>query len=480
MQQKFFSNVAFLITLNFLVKPFWLLGIDRTVQNTVGMESYGLYFALFNLTYLFQIVLDLGLTNFNNRAIAREPNKLADYFANIVGLRVLLTFSYLLITFGVALVLKFDAYAMGLLAWLAANQFLASGVMYLRSNLSGLHLFRTDAWLSVLDKGLMILICAVLLWGNTGEFKIEWFIYAQTVSLLITILVSTIMVLLQDEFYWVKPSFDTMRSILIKSYPYALLLLMMAIYYRVDGVMIERMLPEDGAREAGYYASAYRLLDAVNLAGILFASILLPVFSRMLKQSESISPILNLSTRSLIAIAVLTAAVCTIFRVPIMELLYREATPYSADLFGLLIYTFIPVSSVYIFGTLLTANGNLKQLNYLALGGVALNILLNYILIQKYKAAGAAQATLITQVILASAHLILASQVFKFKFNWKLIGSLLLFAAFSLGVSYLLQGLDIAWGYNFGLAVLSGVICAFVLKLIDLQKLIGLLSERIQ
>ena len=45
-------------------------------------------------------------------------------------------------------------------------------------------MFFTDSLLSVLDRVLMIVICAVLLWGRFtgGEFKIEWFVYAQTVA----------------------------------------------------------------------------------------------------------------------------------------------------------------------------------------------------------------------------------------------------------------------------------------------------------
>lgn len=60
----------------------------------------------------------------------------------------------------------------------------------------------------------------------------------------------------------------------------------MTVYYRIDGVMIERMLGENGALEAGVYASAFRLLDALSILGLMFATILLPMFSRMIHQQE--------------------------------------------------------------------------------------------------------------------------------------------------------------------------------------------------
>ncbi|MFI5220594.1 MAG: polysaccharide biosynthesis protein, partial [Bacteroidia bacterium] len=62
MQKKFITNLGFLLFLNLLIKPFWILGIDRSVQNTVGAEIYGQYYALFNFSFLLNILLDIGIT----------------------------------------------------------------------------------------------------------------------------------------------------------------------------------------------------------------------------------------------------------------------------------------------------------------------------------------------------------------------------------------------------------------------------------
>ena len=87
MKRKFVTNLALVLFLNLLVKPFWIFGIDRTVQNVVGADGYGFYFSLFSFSLLLNILLDLGITNFNNRSIARDPDKLPGYFSRIVGLK---------------------------------------------------------------------------------------------------------------------------------------------------------------------------------------------------------------------------------------------------------------------------------------------------------------------------------------------------------------------------------------------------------
>ena len=75
MNRKFVTNLALLLLLNLLIKPFWIFGIDRSVQNTVGAGEYGLYLALFNWALIFNIVLDIGITNFNKELILKNLNE---------------------------------------------------------------------------------------------------------------------------------------------------------------------------------------------------------------------------------------------------------------------------------------------------------------------------------------------------------------------------------------------------------------------
>ena len=55
---SFFKGLSWLIVLNLLVKPVWIFFIDRQVQNIVGHELYGKYFALLNLSYVLYFLSD--------------------------------------------------------------------------------------------------------------------------------------------------------------------------------------------------------------------------------------------------------------------------------------------------------------------------------------------------------------------------------------------------------------------------------------
>ncbi len=210
--KKFLKNLGLLLFLNLLVKPFWILGIDRQVQNVVGTQEYGLYFTLFNFSFLFYIFLDLGITNFNNRNIAQNNQLLNKHLAGISMLKLVLGLFYGLVIFVFGILIGYRGEQLYLLAWVGFNQFLLSFILYIRSNLSGLLLFKTDSFLSVLDRLLMIIICGFLLWFNffEGLFTIEWFVYSQTAAYIITLIVAVIVVINKSgklKFNWNIPFF---------------------------------------------------------------------------------------------------------------------------------------------------------------------------------------------------------------------------------------------------------------------------------
>ncbi len=415
-KRDFVFNIAILIFLNLLVKPFWILGVDVAVQNRVGAASYGLYFAIFNFTYLFNVVLDMGITNFNNRNIARHSQLLSKHLSGILILKLLLGGLYMLITFGVAAIIGYDTLHFKLLFWMAINQFLNAFILYLRSNVSALLMFKTDSVLSVLDRVVMVIICSILLWTNIlhKNFTIEHFIYAQTASYVIAALAALAVVLAKSRLtrlHWNWPFF---MMILKKSFPFALLYLLMSFYNRIDSVMIERLLPAGTSTfEAGIYASAFRLLDALVMIAYLFSVILLPLFSKMLKERERLDTILTSAFSLLFFFSVTATTILLCFKMPVLQLLYDEHIAESAAVFTFLIPCIIPVSMTYIFGTLLTANGSMKLLNLSAVIGIVVNLTANFILIPRLHAQGAAIVSLTTQMVMACIQTVIAFRQLK-------------------------------------------------------------------
>ncbi len=471
MKRTFLSNLAFLILLNILIKPFWIFGIDRTVQNMLGAEVYGSYFVLFNFSFLFSMLLDFGISNFNKRAVARHENLLINFLPNIFLAKWILAAGYMLITFALAMVLGFGHYSLYLLAFLALNQILISFIAYFRSNISAMHFFKLDAILSVLDKVLMIILFSWLIWfqHNSITFKIEYFVWGQSAAYLLTAIIASATVLLKTGLISIKWNQRIVKLVLKHSFPFALLGLLMTIYNRIDAIMIERMLGIKGAREAGIYAASYRILDAVNMIGFSFATILLPMFSRMMRKKEPVQTLVNLAFRSIWIIALCCSAFCFFYAREIISMLYAEASPYWSSIFSYLMLSFMSISSMYIFGTLLAASGKLKEMNYLAVGGVLANVLLNAILIIRWNALGATWATLITQSLVAIAQVLLCYRFFKFSHFKKLMFRILYFSLSVLLVFYASTWLPFHWILNASVAIFLALFLAVITQMFKIE-----------
>lgn len=490
MQKKFVTNLALLLFLNLLVKPFWILGIDREVQKIVGTENFGIYFALFNFTFLINILLDFGITNFNNKNIAQNNHLLTKHFSSLFALKLILAVVYVVVCVVGGIIVGYDFRYMKLVLVLGFNQFLIYLILYLRSNIAGLHLFKTDSLISVLDRLIMITICLVLIYGNIisrSELDIMHYVYAQTLAYFITAVVAFFIVVKKAELFKFKLSYPFAIMILKKSFPYAILVLLMTFYNRIDAVMLERILP-NGEEQSGLYAQGYRLLDATNMIAFLFSGLLLPIFSRMIKYRESVEALVKLSFTLLITPAILIAIGCFFYRYQLMELLYFDKlnpeislahTKQSAPVFAILMACFMAISTTYIFGTLLTANGNMKELNLMAATGMLINIILNFILIPKLQALGSAISSLVTQSITALIQVLMVHYYFKFKINFKLILRILLYVLGVIIINFISVSYKYSnetWMYNFVIMSALSVVWAFAIGLISIKGMIRIMK----
>lgn len=400
MRKLFATNLIFLLLLNVVVKPLWIFAIDRNVQIVLGAQEYGFYFALFNFSLLFNFLLDLGITNFNNREISYNPQLISQQFANVLVIKLVLALVYFMVTLGIGVSLGFGKRHIVLLAVLTLNQFLASLLLFIRSNLNGLHLFKADSVLSVMDKAIVIVLVSLLLWGNLNiQLTVEVFALSQTLAYVVAIFIA--IWLLQGKYsIAIYREFDriTIITLIKKGLPFAALVLLMTLYSRLDTVMVERLCPE-GAVSAGIYAQAFRLFDAFNMYSYLFAALMLPIFSRMMSNQEDITELFNFSFNLILIPVVAVAVPAMIYNRPVMSVLYHEHIDVSSKALVLLMGSFVFVALSYLFGTALTAKGKIWLLCRISLGAVVVSLGSMLILIPRFGVIGAAMANLLANAI---------------------------------------------------------------------------------
>lgn len=485
LNREFLLNILFLVFINLLIKPFFIFGIDLTVQNRVPEGDYGLYFTLFNFTYLFQILSDFGVQNFNNRHVSQHPHLLEKYFPNLLFIKLLLIGLYVGFSLAAAALAHYDERAVRLLFVLLVNQALVQLILFLRSNVSGLGHYRLDSLLSSLDKFLMLITCGLVLWWPPLQpyFSVEAFALAQTLALALTGIAVYVVLRSKTTGLRLRPSWSrdwsaglpTVYFLFIKSFPYALVILLMTAFTRLDAVLLERM---EGPLHADVYAGGYRLLDAANMFGFLFATLLLPMFARLLRHREPVRPLVSLSFKLIWAGSVTLAAAVFFARQELVALMMPErASAYRWETLGILIWTFVPVCATYIFSTLLTAGERLMAMNRVFLVALLLDIALDLWLIPRWQARGAAIATLSTQSFVAAGMVWLCARDFGFRASARGVGQALGFGVAVVAADwFVFEKTGLAWPGKLALAFGAGIAATLVFRLPDWRQVFTFLE----
>ncbi len=465
MKRKFLVNILFLLTVSIVVKGVWVLGIDRTVQNVVGEAAYGGYFSLFSFSILFTMLLDMGLSGFSKRSVSADPATLRLYFGNILLLRLMLVAAYGAVTLGGALLAGYDRQQLSLLLLLMLNQVMASMIIWLRSNISGMQLLFTDTLFSVADRLIMIIICSMLLLraGPASPFRIGWFVLAQTVAYFIVMSAAFLFVVIRGGVSMVRYDRGLLREVTLTGLPYAAVALSMTLYWRIDSVLIERMM-SDGAASAGAYAQPFRLFDAIAMIPVMFGGMLLPLMTRGLSSGKDIAPLTRMAGRLLLVPLGIGAVTLASWPSGLLEMLYRAPAAGAAEAFPLLMAALIPTGVTYIGSTILTAAGKLKILAAITMTGLLLNLLLNVTLIPAIGISGAAVSALATQTAVAAA-CTAAARMTMFRIAApKRMAAYLALLGLTLLTGWLLQQTRLSWQGAAALQLVTGMALALAFR----------------
>ena len=474
MKKEFTSNILFLIAINVLVKPFYALAIDTSVQNEVGPEAYGIYLALFNFVYIQQIFADLGIQNYNNRTLSQNADRISSILPNIFGSKILFSIFFIIIVYATSYLFGYQEFLNEILVWIIGTQVCLSFLLYCRTNISGIGKYFVDSIFSVLDKSILIIWMSYLLWFNPSSEGVEIadLVQAQFFSVFITFIICLIYTHIAVNKISVSIDFKFTKELLKKVLPYASLVILMAGYSRMDGIMLEQLI-DDNALQAGKYASSFRLYDTINNFTFLFAVLLLPMFSRMIANRESVRELVVWAFKLLALPSIFLICFSIFYAEDILLFFYdREIdSTYTLSLIYLL-FAGLALSLNYIYGTLLTANGSLRVLNIIAFLGFIMNLVINFALIPKYGSVGAAIATAITQGVVLIFQLFISNKKFRLKYSWRLIWGIFFISVFVFTLFYISKMvLDVPMLIGLLCISILTVLCTFVIRLVSWKDL---------
>ena len=182
------------------------------------------------------------------------------------------------------------------------------GPCFLRAPVQGRQHFNTDAVLSVLEKVLALgLVGALVLGGGLGlgSYVGARLAAASFTAVLFLGLLRRLFGALPHRWPRRLPAGQLLRG----AVPFAFIALLYGINERLDMVLLERLA---SAREAGYYAGAYRWLDALMMYAWTVLPLFFARFAHQLGQPRQLRQLLWFGQR-IVAVPLLLAVAFVLF-----------------------------------------------------------------------------------------------------------------------------------------------------------------------
>jgi PST family polysaccharide transporter len=375
-----------------------LLGLPLLIllPRYLGAEQFGqLSYALAWLA-LFSVTAGLGLDRIAVHELVRQPGRARAILSSIFAIKATSGTFMAAATIGMAVVVNgADAVSTGLISVLAgALLFQAMDWVdyWFQSRVASKYavLARLGGFLA----GVVVKLCLIAAQAPLAAFALAQLIEAGLIALLLYI---TYFRQTGTRISAWALELSLVRRLLKEAAPLAASALVIALYMRLDVLMLERM---SAAEEVGIYSAAVKLTEiwyALPLAWMTSTapSLLSAYTTDPLQFRARLAGIY----RVLFWISCAASAATVVVARPLILVLYGEPFAESATVLGIYTWASIPVFLGVASSQYLLAAG-LQHLAFIRTAiGLAANITLNLVLIPRYEAAGAAAATVISYII---------------------------------------------------------------------------------
>lgn len=204
--------------------------------------------------------------------------------------------------------------------------------------------------------------------------------------------------LLPARLWQISFSWPAWRQIMSVTWPLGAMLLVNAIYFRVDMVILSLFRP---AAEIGFYGLAYRLIESALFFPAMLGGLLLPRFSAAVSQLDYrlVSRYLDESLRLVLVVGVMVCLIIWLEGEQVLRLISGESFISALPLLRILGLSLLVMFVGNIFGFALVAMSRQKFLLLLYVSLTIFNLAANLLLIPIWGAVAAAWTTFLTELI---------------------------------------------------------------------------------
>jgi len=394
MRKQLLKDSAVYIGGSVIVQILGFTGLIFLMQ-FLPVSEYGKYIYIIEFISIFAFFSDGGFTQHIIKESSQNPDKIQSIYSKAQSAQLLISAAmlililiisyasnslqdfYYLSVFGISIVI--NAYFAPMLAI-----FIASG----RKDL----IFYKDLSLSVLK---LIFMLA----GIYYQAPLAYFIFLGFINCFV-LLILLLYTRYKKEFtylFQLKLDLSGSMTFIKQGFLFTILMAANVIYSKIDIIMLEKMI---GSVEVGYYSGATKFIYPFMFISGAFMTAVFPKLAKHSEEKDKFRNIQNTAVYYLGGIGVFLSILLYLGADIIFQLFFGDKYDNSIPIFKILVW-FLAI--VFIYGPIsnsLVAKNRIKFLVYLNLFMIILNVVLNFILIPKYGAKGAAMTTIVCEIMI--------------------------------------------------------------------------------
>jgi O-antigen/teichoic acid export membrane protein len=411
----------------------------------LGKEGFGVYSYVVALGEIFAVLSDFGLIRVGVREISRDRERAAEQFSNILALKGVLALVTVAVVLGLGLGTGMEPsvrsavliYTLAVILNYYANAF---SVFY-----RAFERMEFEAALIIVER-VLYLVFAILavVWG-LGLYGIFVGNLLSSVVKLAIAPVITHLKLVKLKFRLTAASF---MHYFRESLPIGISMFLASVYLRVDVIILEHLR---SSAEAGAFSGAYRIVDATMVLPTILLSALFPVLSRRAVAATSeFHGFLSKSFRVLLLMALPIAVLLFAWSEPLVGWILDKSFVESVYSLRLLAIVLVLSYPSFLFNQVMTAVGRQTIYTIGLAFSLAMNIVVDLLLVPSLGYLGACLSTIIAEVFVFVMSLYFLKRYADYSLRPSYLWKPVFAAALMAGVAYI----GSAWSNLLGLVLL--------------------------
>lgn len=365
------------------------------IARYLGVTDYGIVSFAISFTGLIGIVMDLGMTTYITREIAKNKDLLFRYMNNIFIFKLILSTILFFISGLILYILGYSHLTIIVTLIFTIEIIIMSITTFLNGIFQAFEQLKYQAIGSILNSGFLLLGILITIFFNLGVISIA---IAYTIAYLIFFIYVFLKYIKKFNFPRFELDLKFIKKVLIDSLPFGLTNFFYTIYFSIDIVMLFYL---SGDYATGLYKSAYNIINVFTTFFVVYQGVIFPVMSKFFAESKDLlKSSYELSVKYLLLIIIPISVGVFFYARPLVDLIYSNQYSLATTPVQILIWT---VSFLFINGAasiLLNAIDKEKTVTKVYIIAALFNVALNFILIPHMSYDGAAIATVASEILI--------------------------------------------------------------------------------